>query len=89
MQLADSHCHIDFEALAGQLPAVLRRAGESGVSHMLCVAVNLEDFPRIKELAAAHANIFASVGVHPIENSDYLANHRYNAPNSPQKTPQS
>jgi len=65
MQLVDSHCHIDFEALAGQLPAVLRRAGECGVSHMLCVAVNLEDFPRIKELAAAHANIFASVGVHP------------------------
>lgn len=65
MQLVDSHCHIDFDALAAQLPAVLQRAEANGVSHMLCVAVNLEDFPRIKALAAAHAHIFASVGVHP------------------------
>lgn len=65
MRIVDSHCHIDFDALAAQLPAVLQRAAAAGVSHMLCVAVNLEDFPRIKALAAAHAHIFASVGVHP------------------------
>jgi len=65
MQLVDSHCHLDFEALAAQLPAVLQRAADGGVSHMLCVAVNLEDFPRITALAAAHAHVFASVGVHP------------------------
>ncbi|MDD9855868.1 MAG: TatD family hydrolase [Gammaproteobacteria bacterium] len=65
MQLVDSHCHLDFEALAAQRPEVLQRAAANGVSHLLCVAVNLEDYPRIAELAAAHAHIFASVGVHP------------------------
>jgi TatD DNase family protein len=38
---------------------------EAGVTHALCVAVNLEDFPRVHALATAHANLYASVGVHP------------------------
>lgn len=65
MQLIDSHCHIDFPQLAEDLPGVLARAEAAGVARMLCVAVNLEDFPRITALAAAHANVSASVGVHP------------------------
>lgn len=65
MQLVDSHCHIDFEPLAEQLPAVLQRAAANDVAHLLCVAVNLEDYPRIAQMAAQHAHIHASVGVHP------------------------
>jgi len=32
---------------------------------MLCVSVNLEDFPQVKSLADQYDHIFASVGVHP------------------------
>lgn len=49
------------------LPAVLARAQESGVSHMLCVSVTLEKFPEVRALAEQYDNIFASVGVHPNE----------------------
>ena len=69
MQLVDSHCHIDFEPLREELPAVLERARANDVTHLLCVAVNLEDYPRIAQMAAAHSDtcprIYASVGVHP------------------------
>ena len=34
---------------------------------MLCVSVTLETFPEIRTLAHDHANVFASVGVHPNE----------------------
>ncbi len=34
---------------------------------MLCVSVTLESFPEIRALAHDHANVFASVGVHPNE----------------------
>ncbi len=34
---------------------------------MLCVSVTLEAYPEIQRLAHQHANIFASVGVHPNE----------------------
>lgn len=65
MQLVDSHCHLDFDGLREQLSQVLARAADAGVSHMLCVAVNLEDYPRLKEIVDRHRQLFASVGVHP------------------------
>jgi TatD DNase family protein len=61
----DSHCHIDFPDLAGRLPEVLARMAENRVTHALCVSVNLPEFPRVLDLAERHANVFASVGVHP------------------------
>ena len=65
--LVDSHCHLNFEPLNAGLPDILRRARENGVGHMLCVSVTLETFPEIRTLAHDHANVFASVGVHPNE----------------------
>jgi TatD DNase family protein len=63
--LVDSHCHIDFPELAADIAGVLERMASNGVTHALCVSVNLEDFPRVLALARSHANIFASAGVHP------------------------
>lgn len=67
LNLVDSHCHVDFEPLSTDLEAVLARARDNDVAYMLCVGVNLEDFPRVQALAHSHAHIFASVGVHPNE----------------------
>ena len=61
----DSHCHINFPDLAGDLPGVFERMAASQVSHALCISVELEKFPEIRALAEAHTNVFASVGVHP------------------------
>ena len=63
--LVDSHCHIDFPDLVDDFPGVLSRAHDSGVGHLLCVSVNLQDFPAMLQLADRSANISASVGVHP------------------------
>lgn len=65
MQLVDSHCHINFEELHNRIDDVLANAKRNDVSHMLCVSVNLEDFPQVLHLAEQHSHIFASVGVHP------------------------
>ncbi|RTZ59032.1 MAG: DNAase [Gammaproteobacteria bacterium] len=63
--LVDSHCHINFEDLASQIPDILANAADSGVDYMLCVSVNMEDFPEIIALSNEYPHIFASVGVHP------------------------
>ena len=65
--LVDSHCHINFDPLGREAGAVIARAHEAGVGHMLCVSVNLEDFPQVRQLAEEHDSVFASVGVHPNE----------------------
>ena len=65
MQIIDSHCHINFEPLIEDFPGLLQRAENNQVSHMLCVSVNLEDFPQVLGLAHKFPHIFASVGLHP------------------------
>ena len=65
--LVDSHCHLNFEDLDTQIDRVLQDAKSNDVAYMLCVAVNLEDFPQVLALAQKHDHIFASVGVHPNE----------------------
>jgi TatD DNase family protein len=63
--LVDSHCHLDFPELAGQLDSVFALMRMNDVAYALSVSVTLENFPRIRALAETHAHIFASVGVHP------------------------
>jgi TatD DNase family protein len=61
----DSHCHLDFPDLANDLPQVLEAMRENAVTHALCIGVEMEAWPRVHGLAVAHANLYASVGVHP------------------------
>lgn len=61
----DSHCHLDFPDLAARTAEVLAHMAENRVTHALCVGVDLPDFPRVRALAEAYPNVFASVGVHP------------------------
>lgn len=65
MQFIDSHCHINFPELAGNIADVLAQMRHNEVVGALCVSVNLADFPQVLALAEQHPNIFASVGVHP------------------------
>lgn len=61
----DSHCHINFPEFAEKMPELLENMERNGVTHALCVSVDLADFPQVLSLAEKHAHIFASVGVHP------------------------
>ena len=67
MQLVDSHCHINSPDLATNEAAVMQNAALNGVGHMLCVNLNLNDFPQVIGFAERYANVFASVGIHPNE----------------------
>lgn len=61
----DSHCHLDFPELAGDLPQILDGMVQNRVGHALVVAVSKPEWARIRELVAPHPHLFASVGVHP------------------------
>ena len=65
--LADSHCHLtllDLDAGAS-VTEVLHAAREHGVERLLCVSVDLDSYPAVLALARRHAEVSASVGVHP------------------------
>jgi TatD DNase family protein len=63
--LVDSHCHLDFPDLVGDLPGVLKRMADAGVGAALCAGVTLDRLPAVLEIARAHDHVFAAVGIHP------------------------
>ena len=69
--LVDSHCHLDFPELAGQLEAVLARARAAGVATMLTISTRLDQFPGVRAIAEAYDDIWCSVGAHPHEAADH------------------
>jgi TatD DNase family protein len=63
--LVDSHCHLDFPEFDGKMGEVREAMRANGVTHALCISVNLAGFPKVRALAEAYDNFFATVGVHP------------------------
>ncbi len=65
----DSHCHLDLidpDQEGQNLPDLLASAAANDVDAMLCVSVSLEKFPSMMSLIEPHAQVYASVGVHPV-----------------------
>ncbi len=63
--LIDSHCHIPLLSEELAVEEILNNAKENDISHMLCVAINLDGSPDIIELAKKYEMVSASVGIHP------------------------
>lgn len=61
----DSHCHLDMADFSGRMDQVLANMRQQQVTHALCVSVTMARFPAMLRLVEQHANLFASVGVHP------------------------
>jgi len=66
--LIDSHCHldrVDLSPYGGVFSRLLDATREAGVSHMLCVSIDLESYPQMLALVDRYPDISVSVGVHP------------------------
>ena len=61
----DSHCHLDFPELRAELPRVLDAMRDNAVTHALCIAVEMDAWDAVHEIARSAPNLYASVGVHP------------------------
>ncbi len=61
----DSHCHLTFPELAADWPAIRAAMAAAQVTRALCISTTMEEFPQVQALAAAHAHLWATVGVHP------------------------
>jgi TatD DNase family protein len=61
----DSHCHLNFPELRGDLSAIRQAMQAAQVTRALCICTTIEEFPDVHSLATAHANFWSTVGVHP------------------------
>jgi TatD DNase family protein len=65
--LIDSHCHLDFDAFAPELDAVVQRAREAGVATCVSIGTSLDKFAGVRAVAERFADVWCSVGIHPHE----------------------
>jgi TatD DNase family protein len=61
----DSHCHLSFPQLLPRVGQILQAMSAARVRRALCICTTLEEAEAVLGLAAAHAELWASVGVHP------------------------
>jgi TatD DNase family protein len=65
--LIDSHCHLNYKGLVEDQAGVLARARAAGVAGFVNIATRQAEWEDIIATAAAHDDVWASVGVHPHE----------------------
>ncbi len=65
VSLVDSHCHLDMDAYAADLPEILQRAAVNGIDHILTIGIDVASSRRAIAIAAEHSCVSATVGIHP------------------------
>lgn len=71
----DSHAHLDDDKFSEDLTAVLQRAKEAGVTHILNPGADMASSEKAVALAAGHEGLYAAVGIHPHDVKDMLPQH--------------
>jgi TatD DNase family protein len=69
-QITDSHCHLDFPDFEGELPDVIARAHEAGVTRMVSICTRLRLEPQVRAIAEAHPSVYYAAGTHPMSAAD-------------------
>lgn len=61
----DSHCHLNFPELRGDLAAIRAAMAQAQVTRALCICTTLEEFSDVHDLSIRYDNFWSTVGVHP------------------------
>src|SRR5690554_925361 len=69
--LVDSHCHLDRLKIENlddaAMQQVINDAHVEGVEYILCVGIDMNNAPVVKGIAEKFEQVYASVGVHPLD----------------------
>ena len=61
----DTHCHVTYEDIPGGAESALVAARQAGVKRMITIGTDLKTSTAAIELATAHDDVWATVGLHP------------------------
>jgi TatD DNase family protein len=63
--LVDSHCHLDFPDLAGDLDAIIARAQAQQIKRIVTISTRVSRHAEVVAIAERFPDVFCSVGTHP------------------------
>jgi TatD DNase family protein len=70
----DSHCHLDRLDLApyrDDFGVFMQHAHQQDIEHLLCISIDWERYPAMRQLIDPYPDISVSVGIHPNEQGGY------------------
>lgn len=67
--LIDAHCHLQDKKFR-DVPDVVARAREAGVTAMVCIGYDMASSRRAVEIADQYEDVYATIGVHPHDAKD-------------------
>lgn len=70
MNLIDTHAHLTFDELSGQLDEVLSRSRQAGVTRWITVGTDPVDNEKVLQLIDAYDDVYGALGCHPHEAKD-------------------
>jgi len=65
MELIDTHCHLTFDELAGDIETVIEHSRAAGVTGWITVGTDSEQNRKAVALAGKFEDMYAAVGIHP------------------------
>jgi TatD DNase family protein len=65
--LTDTHAHLASKQFENDLPDIVARARDAGVTRIVCIGTTLEDAPRVLAITESYDGVFATVGIHPCD----------------------
>jgi TatD DNase family protein len=71
MSLTDTHCHLDSDKFDADRADVLLRAQQTGITRILIPGITWTSSLSAVKLAGSHPMLYAAVGLHPTQASDF------------------
>jgi len=66
--MTDSHCHLGSHKFSPEeIPSIIQRAHDQGVSRIITLATNPNDFARNLQIASSDPRVYACLGIHPCD----------------------
>ncbi len=71
--LTDTHAHIHFSQLLGDVDNVVERAKQAGVTRIVTIGIDYNDSKKAISVAERFDNVYATVGIHPHDAMNYTS----------------
>ena len=73
--MIDSHCHLNFPAIKADIKNVIKRSKAVGVTKLLTINTNPNEFDDHFNLIEEYENIYIAYGIHPeeVKDNSYLS----------------
>lgn len=66
MELFDTHCHLDVGDFDADRQAVIARAHQANVRHILIPAITAKGWPRLLAVCTSTPGLYPALGLHPL-----------------------